>query len=128
MSTKPSIFKRIFLLIWNTVNGLRKLFLNLIFFGVIAIIIVSLSADDGVKVEDGTALVLNLSGVIVDQKRQVDPLEAAMKSGNEADGSGEILLSDVLTVIENATTDTRIKLMVLDLAMLHGTGISKLQS
>ncbi|ABZ76590.1 signal peptide peptidase SppA, 67K type [Shewanella halifaxensis HAW-EB4] len=128
MPTKPSIFKRMFLLIWNTVNGLRKLFLNLIFFGVIAIIIVSLTTDDGVEVEDGSALVLNLSGVIVDQKRQVDPIEAAMKSGNEADGSGEILLADVLTVIENAATDTRINQMVLDLGMLHGTGISKLQS
>ncbi|GIU35603.1 signal peptide peptidase SppA [Shewanella schlegeliana] len=128
MSTKPSIFKRMFLLIWNTVNGLRKLFLNLIFFGVIAVIIVSLTADDGIKVEDGAALVLNLSGVIVDQKRQVDPIEAAMKSGGEADGSGEILLSDVLLVINNAASDKRISQIVLDLDMLQGTGISKLQS
>ncbi|MGS0681621.1 signal peptide peptidase SppA [Shewanella sp. 125m-7] len=128
MSTKPSIFKRMFLLIWNTVNGLRKLLLNLIFFGVLAIIIVSLSSNDGVEVEDGAALVLNLSGVIVDQKRQVDPIEAAMKSSNEADGGGEILLADVLTVIENAAADARISQIVLDLGMLHGTGISKLQS
>ncbi|ABV87573.1 signal peptide peptidase SppA [Shewanella pealeana] len=128
MPTKPSIFKRIFLLIWNTVNGLRKLFLNLIFFGVIALIIVSLSTDDGVEVENGAALVLNLSGTIVDQKRQVDPIEAAMKSGNEADGSGEILLSDVLYVIDNAASDERISQLVLDLGMLRGTGISKLQS
>ncbi|MCG9730785.1 signal peptide peptidase SppA [Shewanella sp. Isolate13] len=128
MPTKPSIFKRMFLLTWNTVNGLRKLFLNLIFFGLIAIIIVSLTADDGVEVEDGAALVLNLSGVIVDQKRQVDPIEAAMKSGSEADGTGEILLSDVLLVINNAAADKRINQMVLDLGMLRGTGISKLQS
>ncbi|GIU17117.1 MULTISPECIES: signal peptide peptidase SppA [unclassified Shewanella] len=128
MSTKPSIFKRIFLLIWNTVNGLRKLFLNLIFFGVIALIIVSLSTDDSVEVKNGTALVLNLSGTIVDQKRQVDPIEAAMKSGKEADGSGEILLADVLFVINNAASDERISQLVLDLGMLRGTGISKLQS
>ncbi|WP_299805201.1 signal peptide peptidase SppA [uncultured Shewanella sp.] len=128
MSTKPSIFKRMFLLIWNTINGLRKLFLNLIFFGVIAVIIVSLSVDDGVEVENGSALVLNLAGTIVDQKRQVDPIEAAMMSGKEADGSGEILLSDVLFVINNAASDERISQLVLDLGMLHGTGISKLQS
>ncbi|MEZ9595541.1 signal peptide peptidase SppA [Shewanella sp. 10N.261.52.F9] len=128
MSTKPSIFKRMFLLTWNTINGLRKLFLNLVFFGLIAIIIVTLAADDTIEVENGSALVLNLSGIIVDQKRQVDPIEAAMKSGNETDGSGEILLADVLTVINNAAADDRISQMVLDLGMLNGTGISKLQS
>ncbi|MDR8523752.1 signal peptide peptidase SppA [Shewanella fidelis] len=128
MSTKPSIFKRIFLLCWNVINGLRKLFLNLVFFGLIAIIIVSLASEDTVQVEDGSALVLSLSGVIVDQKRQVDPFEAAMKSGNEADGSGEILLADVLTVINNAAHDERISQIVLDLALLNGTGMSKLQS
>ncbi|MCK8045441.1 signal peptide peptidase SppA [Shewanella sp. 1CM18E] len=128
MSTKPSIFKRIFLLSWNIINGFRKLFLNLIFFGLIAIIIVSLASEDTIQVEDGSALVLNLAGVIVDQKRQVDPIEAAMKSGNEADGSAEILLADVISVINNAAADDRISQIVLDLALLNGTGMSKLQS
>ena len=94
----------------------------------IALIIVSLSTNDSVEVRNGSALVLNLSGTIVDQKRQVDPIEAAMKSGKEADGSGEILLSDVLFVIDNAASDERISQLVLDLSMLRGTGISKLQS
>ncbi|MCL1137238.1 signal peptide peptidase SppA [Shewanella pneumatophori] len=128
MSTKPSIFKRIFLLSWNIINGFRKLFINLIFFGLIAIIIVSLASEDTIQVEDGSALVLNLAGVIVDQKRQVDPIEAAMKSGNEADGSAEILLADVISVINNAAADDRISQIVLDLALLNGTGMSKLQS
>ncbi|MCL1096057.1 signal peptide peptidase SppA [Shewanella kaireitica] len=128
MPTKPSVFKRIFLLCWNIINGTRKLFLNLIFFGLIIALIVTLSSEETLKVEDGSALVLNLSGTIVDQKRRVDPLEAAMKSGSAKDGSGEILLSDVIDVVNNAASDARISQLVLDLGHLRGTGMSKLQS
>ena len=128
MPAKPSVFKRIFLLCWNIVNGTRKLFLNLIFFGLIIALIVTLSSEETLKVEDGSALVLNLSGTIVDQKRRVDPIEAAMKSGSAKDGSGEILLSDVIDVVNNASSDARISQLVLDLGQLRGTGMSKLQS
>ncbi|ACJ29214.1 Peptidase S49, SppA 67 kDa type:Peptidase S49, SppA [Shewanella piezotolerans WP3] len=128
MPAKPSVFKRIFLLCWNIINGTRKLFLNLIFFGLIIALIVTLSSEETLKVEDGSALVLNLSGTIVDQKRRVDPLEAAMKSGSAKDGSGEILLSDVIDVVNNASSDARISQLVLDLGHLRGTGMSKLQS
>lgn len=128
MPAKPSVFKRIFLLCWNIINGTRKLFLNLIFFGLIIALIVTLSSEETLKVEDGSALVLNLSGTIVDQKRRVDPLEAAMKSGSAKDGSGEILLSDVIDVVNNAASDARISQLVLDLGHLRGTGMSKLQS
>ena len=128
MPAKPSVFKRIFLLCWNIINGTRKLFLNLVFFGLIIALIVALSSEETLKVEDGSALVLNLSGTIVDQKRRVDPLEAAMKSGSAKDGSGEILLSDVIDVVNNAASDARISQLVLDLGHLRGTGMSKLQS
>ncbi len=128
MPAKPSVFKRIFLLCWNIINGTRKLFLNLVFFGLIIALIVTLSSEETLKVEDGSALVLNLSGTIVDQKRRVDPLEAAMKSGSAKDGSGEILLSDVIDVVNNAASDARISQLVLDLGHLRGTGMSKLQS
>ncbi len=127
MSAKPSLIKRIFLLIWNTVNGIRKLSLNLFFFGILAIVIVAITSEEDVKVEDGSALVLNLAGSIVEQKRQVDPIEAAMKS-NKSNDAGELLLADLLTIIDNAAADERISAIVLDMGQLKWTGVSKLQT
>lgn len=127
MSAKPSFLKRMFLLLWNTVNTIRKLIINFIFFGILAIIgVVLLSSGDEIIVEDQSALVLNLSGSIVDQKHYVDPFEAALTQGQENDPNGEILLSDVLYSINNATEDERITTIVLDLANLQSAGISKM--
>jgi len=128
MSAKPSFIKRISILIWNTLNGIRKLILNLFFFGILAAIIVAMTVEDDIKLDSGSALVLNLSGSVVEQKRQVDPIEAAMKSSKSKDASGELLLADVLNVIDNAALDTRISSIVLDIGHLRWTGISKLQS
>lgn len=127
MSAKPSFLKRMFLLLWNTVNTIRKLIINFIFFGILAIICVALlSSGDEIIVEDQSALVLNLSGSIVDQKHYVDPFEAALTQGQENDPNGETLLSDVLYSINNATEDKRITSIVLDLANLQSAGISKM--
>ncbi|SQH76760.1 protease IV (signal peptide peptidase) [Shewanella benthica] len=128
MSAKPSLIKRIFQLIWKSINGFRKLVLNLFFFGFLAIIIVAVSVDDDVQLESGSALVLDLAGSVVEQKRQVDPIEAAMKSSKNHHDSGEILLADILNVIDNAAADERISAIVLDMGHLRWTGISKLQS
>lgn len=128
MSANPSFFKRICLFIWNILNWTRKLILNLIFFGIIAMIVVAISSSEDIQVEDNSALVLNLAGTIVDQKQQVDPIEAALKQGNSGNADGEILLADVLYVIDNAAQDNRISTIVLDLADLKRAGISKLQS
>ncbi len=128
MSAKPSLTKRIFLSIWKTINGLRKLVLNIIFFGVLAIFLAVVSSDDSVKIEPNSALVLNLGGSIVDQKRQVDPLQAALAESKGNKVNAEILLADIIYVINNAASDKRISTLVLDLSRLKHTGISKLES
>ena len=133
MSTKkPLTTKNTLKLIWNVINFIRQLVLNIIFFpllfiGLIAVV-VALNSDDGVTVDDGSALVLNLSGQIVDEKHYVDPIEAAIVESQGQPKSNEILLSDVLYVISNAAQDKRIKSIVLDLAALKGSGLSKLES
>ncbi|QYJ88015.1 signal peptide peptidase SppA [Shewanella mesophila] len=128
MSAKPSIFKRILSVLWKGLNGTRKVILNLFFFGFLAFVVIALSSSDLPVIEDGSALVLDLSGAIVEQKRQVDPIEAAMKSGNGTDSDAEILLSDLIHAIDNAAADTRISSIILDVGQLKWTGISKLQS
>ncbi|MBB1380622.1 signal peptide peptidase SppA [Shewanella frigidimarina] len=127
MSAKPSFLKRMFLLLWNTVNGIRKFIINVIFFGLLAVIaVVVLNSEDEIVVENQSALVLNLSGSIVDQKHYVDPIEMALSQGQANDPEGEILLADVLYTINNATQDARITSIVLDLADLRDAGISKM--
>ncbi|MCG9736624.1 signal peptide peptidase SppA [Shewanella insulae] len=128
MSAKPSILKRIFSTLWKVINTTRKVILNLFFFGFIALLFVILAADESPRVEEGSALVLDLSGSVVEQKRQVDPIEAAMKSGKGGQSDGEILLADLLNAIDNAASDKRISAIVLDIGHLRWTGISKLQS
>jgi protease IV len=126
MTAKPSFFKRFFLLLWNAINGTRKLILNLIFFSLLAIIAVALLSEEAIVIEQDSALVLNLSGAIVDQKHFVDPIEAALNKGDEDNPNAEVLLADILYVIHNATQDKRIKIIVLDLANLHSAGVSKM--
>ncbi len=132
MSAKPLTTKNTLMLIWNVINFIRKLVLNIVFFplffiALIAVVIAMVSSDE-IQVEDGSALVLNLAGGIVDQKRQVDPFEAMLSQSKGPDVNGEILLSDVLYTINSATNDKRIKALVLDLSELQYGGLSKLSA
>lgn len=128
MSAKPSFLKKIFCIMWNTINGIRKLILNVIFFGLLIAVFVGLSKDESTSVEKGSALVLNLSGDIVEQKKPVAPLEAIMSSETDKNADNEILLSDIIKVIDNAANDQDISTLVLDLDHLQDAGLSKLQS
>lgn len=129
MAKKPLTTKNTLLLIWNTINFVRKLIINIVFFPILILVlivgIVALSTEDELRIESGSALVLDLSGNLVDQARRVDPLTQLMRQGNQNSEDTEVLLSDVLYVIENATHDERIGAIVLDLGNMRA-GISKL--
>ncbi|WP_299011757.1 signal peptide peptidase SppA [uncultured Shewanella sp.] len=128
MSAKPSFLKKIFCVLWNTLNGIRKLFLNVIFFGLLIALLIGLSKEDKVNLEKGSALVLNLSGNIVEQKKPVAPLEAIMDSERKNSRDNEILLSNVIKVINSAANDNDISALILDLDQLQNAGLSKLES
>ncbi len=129
MEEKPNIFKRIFSLLWKLTNTVRKVIINLVFFTLLLFIILASSGDkELVVVPDSTALVLNLRGDLVEQKRQVDPIELFINDalGQEEDRP-EVLLSNVIKTIEQAKKDKRIKLIVLDLHKLGRAGLTKLR-
>ncbi|MCL1079626.1 signal peptide peptidase SppA [Parashewanella spongiae] len=133
MSTKkPLTTKNTLSLIWKVINFTRQLIINIVFFPLVLIgliaFIVALSTGDEIKLDEGTALLLNLNGRIVDQKRYVDPFEATIKESQGDKSDSEVLLSDVLYVIDNASHDKRIDSIVLELSQLRGSGISKLES
>lgn len=127
MSAKPPFLQRLFTLLWNIINTTRKLIINFIFFTVLAIIIIAIAtSDEEIVLDNQTALVLDLSGNIVDQKRFVDPFEAILSQSNNDNPDAEILLADILYVIQNATQDTRISTIVLNLSNLRSAGVSKM--
>jgi protease-4 len=129
MEDKPNLFKRIFSSLWFLTNTLRKVIINLVFFTVLLIVILASSSDkDLIVVPEKTALVLNLRGDIVEQKRQVKPIELFMNDalGQEED-KPEILLSNLIEVISKAKDDQRIQLLVLDLRNLGQSGLTKLR-
>ena len=80
-----------------------------------------------ITVEPGSALILNIRGDIVEQKHDIDPMDAFINEALEQPNTApEVLLTDILSAIKQAATDDRISMMVLDLENMQGSGITKL--
>lgn len=128
MNEKRSTLARITFGFFSLINISRKVIINLIFFTLLFLFIISLSNDEQtVNIENGSALVLNLRGDIVEQKFEVDPLDTFMSEALEQpEQAPEVLLADVINVIKEAADDDRITMLVLDLKQLRRAGITKL--
>ncbi|UAJ09339.1 signal peptide peptidase SppA [Glacieibacterium megasporae] len=77
------------------------------------------------SIPNGSALVLDLDGPVVDQSSERSPF-AAVTGGPT--GGNEIEVRDVVRSIDAARTDGRIKLIVLQLDTFIGAGEANLQS
>ncbi|MBV8971818.1 MAG: signal peptide peptidase SppA, partial [Sphingomonadaceae bacterium] len=77
------------------------------------------------RVPDGGALVLDLDGPVVDQASERSAFAALPGQGGNSD---EIEVRDVLRAIDTARTDSRIKLIVLQLDTFIGAGQANLQA
>ncbi|MCV2884260.1 signal peptide peptidase SppA [Aestuariibacter sp. AA17] len=128
MTTKNSWTKSFFLGLWTVLNVSRKAFFNIIFILIIVGIFAAMSGDDGkVMIPKDTALVLNVRGDIVIEKRNVDPFEAFMSEAfGQREENPEVLLRDLVFAIDQAKEDNRIKALVLDLHEMNNTGLDKL--
>ena len=129
MSKLVNLFKRIFIGIWRLFTLTRSVVLNTIFIVIFISFIVMLGSDrDQIIVPNESALVLNLMGDLVEQKREINPMDAfLLEALDEKDDKPEVLLADVLDVIAKAKNDDRVQLLVLQLQGLKSTGLSKLQ-
>lgn len=107
---KPGLIRRFFGAIWDTLNFTRRLLLNLIFLVIVIAIIAGLLARTPV-LKEGTALVLDLQGNIVEQY-SVDASQRAIGriTGN---ATQEIQLRDILRTIDAASRDANIGRIVL---------------
>jgi len=129
MSAVANLFKRILSGVWWLFTLTRSVVLNFIFIVFFVSLIVMIASDkDQIKIPEKTALVLNLVGDLVEQKHEINPMDAFLNEalGQEEDDT-EILLADVIDVINKAKNDDRVELLVLQLQGLQSAGLTKLQ-
>ncbi len=125
----PGVIRRLFGLIARLYRGFRSLILNVLFIALTLIIGIAIFSDgDKVKVPPTAALVLNLKGDLVEEKRWTDPIANAINESLGAEEEApEVLVSDVVAVLQAASKDNRIQALVLDLSALGRGSLDKMQ-
>lgn len=115
--------------IWRFINGVRIVLLNVIFFALLLVTIAVLSSgEDITEIPDGGLLVLNPTGVLVEEETYVSPFDQFFQEAfNTAPEIPETNIYALISSIEAAAKDDRIAGLVLDLRHLQGGGLSKLE-
>lgn len=122
-STRPGVVRRVWSGIWRGVDRLRRASINLLFLGVIAVIVASWWSSQIEPLPTDAALVIAPNGTLVEQRSVRSPM-SVLQGG---DGIRQVLLRDVVDAIRNAATDPRIKVLILEPDGLSGAGLSKLE-
>ena len=100
-----------FQLFWKLLKALQTLLFGLIALGLFLALIAAPFSDNASQMPEDGALVLNPSGVLVEEKTAVDPLNFLADDG----GPSEVLLQDLVVALEQARDDPRITTLVLNL-------------
>ncbi len=111
--------------IWNAITMAKNATTNLLFLLIAVVLIVAVFAADTVSVPNEAALVLDPTGLIVEQKQALDPVARILSGDSQAEA--ETLHRDLLTAIRTAAEDKRIQVMVLQLDGLAGASMSVLE-
>jgi protease-4 len=111
-------------LVWRILEGIRRVLHLVLLLVIFGFVLAALHTSIPV-VPHSAALVIAPEGELVEQLSS-DPVRRAL--GQASGGPApETLLRDVTDAIAAAKTDSRIKLIVLDLGSLNTSGLSKLQ-
>ncbi|MDA8645911.1 signal peptide peptidase SppA [Porticoccaceae bacterium] len=120
---KPGIISRLFGFLGKILTAIRHLFT----ITVVILLISGLSqiASNGVQpIPEEGALYLAPSGVLVDQKTLVDPIEQLVYQNTAPE---ETLVRDIVDAVNYAQEDDRITHIILDTDYMSGASLSKLQ-
>lgn len=116
---------RFFIGLWRFINGTRIVVLNLIFFGLLAVLIAALlDTGESLVVQPGSALLVNPSGAIVEEYSG-SPLDQALQQATERDRR-ETRLRDLTHAIRRAADDDRIVRLVIDPSRTWAIGMAAL--
>ncbi|RKF20430.1 signal peptide peptidase SppA [Alginatibacterium sediminis] len=130
MSMLFRFFKACFVFIWRGLNFARELFFNFIFLIIVAGLFIAYqqqSSSPSVPEYDTSALLLDLSGKLVEQGSTVDALSQLSDEILGSQRVGEIDLYQVQHAINSAKDDDDISGLVLQLSSLSGTDMTKLR-
>ena len=116
--------RRCAIFLWRLLDGGRRIFFNLLFLIFIILAAVSLGTSANKKLDDKTALVLDLRGNLVEQQ-SVGAREVLMQQA-QGDRREYTQLRDVLSVLDAATQDPKITSMVLLLDDMDNAGMPML--
>ena len=108
--------------IWNFITRLKNATGNLVFLAILILILVAVFSQEDLEVPDSAVMIIDPEGIIVEQKRAVDPFQQLL-SGDRAPDS-ETLGRDIREAIELATDDDRIRALALDLESLNGSTLA----
>lgn len=111
--------------VWRFLVGVKDA-LALVFLLLVFVLIFGLTRSSApLAVPTGSALLLDLDGVIVDQAAERSPFEVI---AGRSDIMPEVQVRDVVDAIDRAREDDRIKVIVLQLDGFFGTGMANLQT
>jgi len=123
MSSEPGFLRRAFSGFWSFLDASRRVTFNLIFLFILIAIVVAIIKGSP-KIEEKTALVLDLKGPMVEQRAAGSP--DRLLSGLQG-GTSQTQLRDVLAVLEAAAKDAKIERVVLILDEFDGGGLASLR-
>jgi len=121
-----------FIGLWDVMNFTRRLILNLLFFGLLFLLLVGLVVGLGMgasaskALQDRTTLVIAPEGRLVEQF-SADPVSRALAKAMGETGAEEIQLRDLVRAIDGAREDKKIERVVLELDKLQPSGYASLR-
>ncbi|MHC6800768.1 signal peptide peptidase SppA [Vibrio antiquarius] len=115
--------------IWKSITFIRLALANLIFLLMIAVFYFAFTytGDGQPVVEKESALVMNLSGPIVEQRRYVNPMDSFAGSLLGSELPKENVLFDIVDTIRYAKDDPKVSGLVLALRDMPETNLTKLR-
>ena len=122
-SQNPSIIRRLFSFISNFFRVIRTL-VGIVFTGLLIIVIVGMFANQLPPMPEKGALYLAPSGILVDQKTYVYPIDTLF--ADQTINSRETLVRDIIVAIDAAAVDDRITHLIIATDYLEAGGIAKL--
>ena len=117
--------KSSFSFLWRMLDGGRRIVLNLLFLIIIILIVVGVFSGGAKKLEDKTALILDLRGNVVEQQSGSASQLIMMQAQGERKDYTQ--LRDVLTVLDASAKDPKITNMVLLLDDMEDAGLPMLR-
>jgi len=118
---------RFFIGLWDAMNFTRRLVFNLLFFGLLLVILAAMGGGERARpLLDRTTLVIAPEGKLVEQYTS-DPASRALRRTLGDDGDGEVQLRDVLRAIDSARDDTRIERVLLRTDRMDFSGYASIR-